>query len=108
MSARSLFLCHRLPFPPNKGDKIRSHALLKHLSSLGPVHVGAFVDDVDDRQYCDAVRTLAKADCKFVPLGSIDKWAGAAKALLTGGPITTSYFSSHALSQWVEEPFHPT
>ena len=34
------FLCHRLPFPPNKGDKIRSHALLKHLAERGPVHVG--------------------------------------------------------------------
>ena len=27
-----LFLCHRIPFPPNKGDKIRSFNMLKALS----------------------------------------------------------------------------
>ena len=26
-----LYLVHRLPYPPNKGDKVRSYHLLKHL-----------------------------------------------------------------------------
>ncbi len=45
MPRNILFLSHRLPYPPNKGDKIRSYALLKHLASLGTVHLGCFVDD---------------------------------------------------------------
>ena len=28
-----LFLAHRIPYPPNKGDKIRSYHLLRYLSS---------------------------------------------------------------------------
>jgi len=39
-----LFLAHRIPFPPNKGDKIRSFHLLRHLSKRYAVHLGAFVD----------------------------------------------------------------
>ena len=41
-----LYLVHRLPFPPNKGDKVRSFHLLKHLAlshrvflEIGRAHV---------------------------------------------------------------------
>jgi len=27
-----IFLAHRLPYPPNKGDKVRSYHFLKHLA----------------------------------------------------------------------------
>lgn len=100
MSDETLFLCHRLPFPPNKGDKIRSHAMLTHLSSLGPVHVGCFVDDWDDLQYQADVRGMAGGECHFVPLGAPAKWFRSASALALGRPITTSYFKSRSLQQW--------
>ena len=41
----ALFLAHRLPFPPDKGDKIRSFHLLRHLARGWRVHLGCFVDD---------------------------------------------------------------
>lgn len=34
-----LFLCHRVPYPPNKGDRIRSFNILKHLGKKHEVHV---------------------------------------------------------------------
>ena len=37
-----LFLAHRLPFLPDRGDEIRSHHVLKALARLAPVHVGCF------------------------------------------------------------------
>ena len=43
-----LFLAHRIPFPPDRGDKIRSHHILKALAKLAPVHVGTFADDDQD------------------------------------------------------------
>jgi len=103
MSSESLFLCHRLPFPPNKGDKIRSFALLKHLAKQGPVSVGCFIDDPLDMRYIDDVRALAGGDCRFVALGPVAKWTGAALALANGQPITTSYFGSKALMRWVSD-----
>jgi len=43
-----LFLAHRIPFPPNRGDKIRSHNLLKRLVQIAPVHVATFAEDDAD------------------------------------------------------------
>ena len=42
MSGELLFLSHRIPFPADRGDKIRSHHLLRAIAALGPVHVGTF------------------------------------------------------------------
>lgn len=46
-----LFLCHRIPYPPNKGDKIRSYNLLLWLAERFDVSLGAFIDNEDDWQY---------------------------------------------------------
>ena len=48
MSAEVLFLAHRMPFPPDRGDKIRSHHVLKRLAKIAPVHVATFADDQGD------------------------------------------------------------
>ena len=45
-----LYLTHRIPYPPNKGDKVRSYHLLKHLVGRHRVFLGTFVDDPDDEQ----------------------------------------------------------
>src|SRR3546814_10255181 len=34
-----LFLAHRVPYPPDRGDKIRSFHLLKHLAARATVHL---------------------------------------------------------------------
>ena len=63
-----LFLCHRIPFPPNKGDKIRSYQLLRHLARRYAVQLATFVDDRADRGHlraleglCDDVRAIELA-----------------------------------------------
>ena len=43
-----LFIGHRIPFPPDRGDKIRSHHILKRLARIAPVHVATFADDEHD------------------------------------------------------------
>ena len=53
-----LFLVHRIPYPPNKGDKIRSFHLLKYLAQRYRVHLGTFIDRPEDWRYVDAVRAL--------------------------------------------------
>ena len=40
-----LFISHRIPFPPDRGDKIRSHNIVKRLARIAPVHVATFADD---------------------------------------------------------------
>ena len=46
--ANLLYLVHRLPFPPNKGDKLRSYHLLRHLQLNHRVFLDTFVDKPED------------------------------------------------------------
>ncbi len=43
-----LFLAHRSPFPPDRGDKIRAYNVLKYLAGRKRVHLLAFADDRRD------------------------------------------------------------
>ena len=43
-----LFIAHRSPFPPDRGDKIRAFNVLKHLAARHRVHLLAFADDPRD------------------------------------------------------------
>ena len=51
-----LFLAHRIPYPPQKGDKIRSWHILSHLSQRYRVHLACFIDDPDDWRHVDRLR----------------------------------------------------
>jgi polysaccharide biosynthesis protein PslH len=101
MNRNILFLCHRLPYPPNKGDKIRSYALLRHLAARGKVSLACFIDEREDLQYLDTVRALAGGDCHFEFLNPTAKMWRSARALVAGKAITTACFGSDRLKQWV-------
>ena len=64
-----LFLCHRIPYPPNKGDKIRSFHLLHHLSRHFDIYLASFVDDPQDWPWAPEVEKYCKAVC-LRPLNS--------------------------------------
>lgn len=96
-----LYLCHRIPYPPNKGDKIRSFNLLKALSEQYEVHLGCFVDDDFDYQYIDKLADWC-VDYKCRPQ---KKWRAKLKGLtafLTGKPITLPYYADVQLQRWVD------
>jgi sugar transferase (PEP-CTERM/EpsH1 system associated) len=40
-----LYLVHRLPFPPDKGDRIRAFHILQFLAKQGPVHLATLADE---------------------------------------------------------------
>jgi len=97
-----LFLAHRIPFPPNKGDKIRSFHLLRHLSARYEIHLGAFVDDPDDWQYRDALQPYC-ASIKLLPLHSRRAKLASLTGLLTGEALTLPYYRSRELKRWAGE-----
>ncbi len=95
-----LFLAHRVPFPPDRGDRIRSHHLLKALAQLGPVHVGCFADGNDPA----AERALAEvaATCCIAPRTKPLLLAGV-EAVLSGKPVSLTAFHSAKLERWVRD-----
>ena len=50
-----LFLAHRVPYPPDRGDKIRSFNILKYLSARKRVHLVSFADDSRDLRRKEAL-----------------------------------------------------
>ena len=96
-----LFLTHRLPFPPDKGDKIRSWHMLQYLSRHFRVHLGCFIDDEDDWQHAKAVAALC-ASTRFIGLRrGVARWR-AAQALLSRQAMSVQYYRDPRLLQWVE------
>lgn len=94
-----LFLAHRLPFPPDRGDKIRSHNVLKALAKLAPVHVGCFGETVADKADELELAEVAATHCmpmrdKPLPLAGIE-------ALVRREPVSLAAFRHQALAGWV-------
>ena len=56
--ANLLDLVHLMPYPPDKGDKVRSFHLLKHLVAQHRVFVGTFMDDPADAVHVEPLRAL--------------------------------------------------
>jgi polysaccharide biosynthesis protein PslH len=95
-----LYLVHRLPFPPNKGDKISSNNMLNYFSARWRVHLGTFVDDPEDWQYVDMVRSKCEDSC-IVALPKSKRVTGSLRGLLTGQALSLSYYGNTELQQWV-------
>ena len=95
-----LFLSHRIPFPPDKGDKIRSWHMLKHLASRYRVHLGCFYDDpADARHIPELSRVCASVLC--LPLNRSCAKAKSLVGLITGRSLSEAYFDSSRLRDWV-------
>jgi polysaccharide biosynthesis protein PslH len=97
-----LFLVHRIPYPPNKGDKIRSFNLLKHLSGRFRVHLGGFVDDPHDWRYRDDVAAYCESLC-LLPLHPRRARVKSIAGLLSGQPLTVPYYGDRRMALWVNE-----
>ncbi len=98
-----LFLAHRIPFPPDRGDKIRSWHILRHLAGLGRVHLACFADNEADAAHLLALRealggALGEAHVEIRRTG---KAMAGARALVEGKPVSLTLFDSTDLRAFV-------
>ncbi len=97
-----LYLTHRIPYPPNKGDKIRSFHMLRHLSRRYRVHLGTFIDDEADWQHVDATRAFC-GESHFARLNPAMGRLRSLSGLLADQPLTLPYYLDSGLRQWVDD-----
>ncbi|MEN9727181.1 MAG: hypothetical protein RL434_1547 [Pseudomonadota bacterium] len=97
-----LFLCHRLPYPPNKGDKIRSWHFLQHLAGRYRIHLGTFIDDPDDDQYRDFVASHC-VDLYAPRLDPRRRKLASLQGLLTGEALSLPYYRNSGMLAWVNK-----
>ena len=96
-----LFLAHRVPYPPDKGDKIRAWHMFRHLAQTHRMHLGCFIDDPADWQHLPALRNMC-ADLACFPLHprraklqSLLRWR-------PNQPLSLGYFHDPRLQRWVD------
>ena len=97
-----LLLIHRIPYPPNKGDKIRSYHLLKHLARDYKVHLATFVDDADDWQHVPTVEKMC-ASSHFASLNPTLARVRSLSALVKNRSLSLDYYRDATLERWVDQ-----
>ena len=100
-----LYIAHRIPYPPDRGDKIRSWHMLKHMAGMGRVHLACFADDEADAAHLPALRAalggaLGEAHVEIRRTGKAE---GGIKALLSGKPASLTLFDSVRLRAFVAD-----
>ena len=96
-----LFLAHRIPFPPNKGDKIRSYHFLSYLTTIYNVYLGAFIDDPNDWQYTEKLDVIC-AETFYLKLNPFKAKIKSLKGFLTGEALSLPYYRNQTMQHWVD------
>lgn len=95
-----LYLAHRIPFPPDKGEKIRAWKTVEHLSRNYRVHLGAFVDRPEDFAHEAHLRSVCEGVC-LVPLNKRIATLKSAQGFVTGEPLTLPYYRDRRMAAFV-------
>jgi len=94
-----LFLAHRIPYPPDKGDKIRSWNFFAHLARRYRIHLGCFIDDPRDWDFTEKLRSLC-GECCFVGLKPSLAKLTSLRGLIDGRALTLPYYDNAELKAW--------
>ena len=97
-----LFLSHRVPYPPDKGEKIRAWHILKHLARSHDVHLGCLADDPADLAQLGELRKICASVGCFEVSPALQKGRALAR-MRPGRPLTIDIFDSRGLRRWVAE-----
>lgn len=97
-----LFLTHRVPHPPNRGDRIRSWNMLRFLSKRANMHLACLTDEPVSETSMAELRD----HCQHVaiqPLSGPVRYVNGLKSLCLGGSITEGMFRSQSLKSTIRQ-----
>ncbi len=97
-----LFLSHRIPYPPDKGEKIRAWHFFLRLARTHRIHLGCFLDDVADRAHVGALRRHC-ADLTVIELDRPRQKLLSVLRARPGKPLTLGYFTDARMRDWTRE-----
>lgn len=99
---RILYLTHRLPYAPNRGDRIRSYHMLRHMSRHHAVDLVSLVHDEEEASHVDDLRSVTDS----ITIGRVSRVRGltrAALALTHEQPLTHALLDAPGLQQRIAE-----
>ena len=101
MPRNILFLCHRVPYPPDKGDRIRSYRILRLLAEMGDVSLGYLVGEPVPATTVDWLNQ----HCRQVvaePLPRLKRWLRGTMNMLRGRSATDGLFYSPEFARRID------
>ncbi len=106
MRPQLLYLVHRFPYPPDKGDRIRAFHIIRHLSKHADVHLACLADE----PVAKGLQEKLGEWCCRTTVHPVSGWSRRwhmAVSLATGGTATVGAFASNdlvaTLNQWALE-----
>ncbi|MCA9250222.1 MAG: TIGR03087 family PEP-CTERM/XrtA system glycosyltransferase [Phycisphaerales bacterium] len=91
-----LYICHRFPYPPNKGCKIRAFHTIEHLAKHHDVWCATFVDDPADMQYVPAMKEFCR-EVVAIPLDRLRATVRGAFDMAIDETLTEGFYRSRAM-----------
>lgn len=100
-----LYIVHRFPYPPDKGDRIRTFNIIRYLSERCELTVAALDDEgvSEDLIQTFRARVPQLAALEVVPLKGIGKYFSMGKQFLLGKSISASFFHSRQMQKQLAE-----
>lgn len=106
LKEKLLYVCHRIPYPPNKGDKIRAFNFLKCLSRTFDIYLAFTIDDKIDFKHLDEINKYA-TEVVWVNINPKYRRIKGLVSLFMGKCLSVHYFYSKKLQRnidrWLRE-----
>jgi len=96
-----IYLCHRMPWPPIKGEKIHTWHVLNHLARYFNVHLGTLVDERGDMAHVARMQNIAASVGAF----AVRRRTQMLRALVRARPwrpLQPDFCACPALGRWVD------
>lgn len=97
-----LYLVHRVPYPPDKGDRIRAFHLLKYLSQYANIHLACLADEPVPAETLSALSRYC-TQVAVVPVGKWPRRLRALQSLLAGRTATEGAFYAPSLQDTIRQ-----
>lgn len=91
-----------MPYPPSRGDKVRSYNILKRLRRSHKIHLCCFIDEKEDEKYLDTLKEYC-ASLNVVYFSKTQALSNVIFNLFSRLPWSLKYFYSTDLKKAVEE-----
>lgn len=95
-------VCHRTPYPPNKGDKIHAWHVVKHLTGAHDVHLLYIEDMAEDAKYQPLLASVCASAMAIRTTPFLQKGM-ALRGLFTGDALTVAAYPQRRLKTAVQE-----
>jgi sugar transferase (PEP-CTERM/EpsH1 system associated) len=99
---RVLVLTHRLPYAPNRGDRLRAFHMLQRLHQRAEVELVSFIHDDEEASHVDEVREFV-SHVTTLRVPKLRNYVRALAALPTGKPLTHALLDAPGMIETLEE-----